>query len=83
MAIILDLEDEGRARAISYRAEKIDVLSALAETPTPCAGNDPLCPCADGDSCHYKDAGKTKAWPVPEQAQPARKIGVDQVEEKA
>jgi hypothetical protein len=30
----------------------------------PCIGNDPLCPCQDGDACHYKDAGKTKAWPV-------------------
>jgi len=34
-AIIADLEDEGRARAISYRAEKIDVLSALAAEPAP------------------------------------------------
>jgi hypothetical protein len=34
-----------------------------------CIGNDPLCPCQDGDACHYRDAGKgktfTRAWPVP------------------
>ena len=29
----------------------------------PCIGNDPACPCQDGDLCHYKDSpdGKTKA----------------------
>lgn len=31
-----------------------------------CIGKDPLCPCQDGDACHYE--GKD-AWPVP-QAQP-------------
>jgi hypothetical protein len=25
---------------------------------------DPLCPCQDGDACHYKDTQKTKALPV-------------------
>lgn len=30
-----------------------------------CRGNDPYCPCQDGDSCHYVDdpATGTKAWP--------------------
>lgn len=38
----------------------------------PCIGNDPICPCQDGDACHYKDAADgTKAWPVP-QAEPKR-----------
>jgi len=31
----------------------------------PCVGKDPLCPCQDGDACHYKDCGDTKARPVP------------------
>lgn len=34
---------------------------AEPETPAPCIGNDPNCPCQDGDLCHYK--GKD-AWPV-------------------
>ena len=34
-----------------------------------CIGKDPRCPCQDGDACHYKDCGGTKAWPVP-QAEP-------------
>jgi len=34
-----------------------------------CIGKDPRCPCQDGDACHYKDCGDTKAWPVP-QAEP-------------
>jgi hypothetical protein len=35
----------------------------------PCIGKDPRCPCQDGDACHYKDCGSTKARPVaqPEQ----------------
>lgn len=35
----------------------------------PCVGKDLRCPCQDGDACHYKDCGDTKAWPVP-QAEP-------------
>jgi hypothetical protein len=35
----------------------------------PCVGKDPRCPCQDGDACHYKDCGGTKARPVP-QAEP-------------
>jgi len=31
----------------------------------PCIGKDPRCPCQDGDACHYKDCGNTKARPVP------------------
>jgi len=30
-----------------------------------CIGKDPRCPCNDGDACHYKDCGDTKALPVP------------------
>ena len=35
----------------------------------PCTGKDPRCPCQDGDACHYKDCGDTKARPV-QQAEP-------------
>ena len=31
----------------------------------PCIGKDPLCPCQDGDACHYKDSGETKAMRSP------------------
>lgn len=32
----------------------------------PCIGRDPLCPCQDGDACHYRDAADgTKALPIP------------------
>ena len=31
-----------------------------------CVGNDPSCPCQDGDVCHYVDYEKTKAFPVVE-----------------
>ena len=37
----------------------------------PCIGKDPRCPCQDGDACHYKDCGDTKALLVPV-AQPAQ-----------
>jgi hypothetical protein len=26
-----------------------------------CIANDPLCPCQDGDACHYKALGETEA----------------------
>ena len=44
---------------------RIDAL--LSTSPgEPCIGHDPLCPCQDGDSCHYVDTKDTKAWPIPE-----------------
>jgi len=41
----------------------------ISQHPKPCIGKDPRCPCQDGDACHYKDCGSTKASPVaqPEQ----------------
>ena len=33
-----------------------------------CIGRDPLCPCADGDACHYRDTPTTKGWPTFSQA---------------
>ena len=40
---------------------------------TSCIGKDPRCPCQDGDACHYKDCGGTKAWPVPK-AEPVGEV---------
>jgi len=32
-----------------------------------CPGRNPVCPCQDGDACHYRDAADgTKAWPLPQ-----------------
>lgn len=33
---------------------------------TPCIGSDPLCPCQDGDLCHYRSSldGTTKGWEI-------------------
>ena len=44
-------------------------LAQPEQQAEPCIGKDPRCPCQDGDACHYKDCGDTKAWPVP-QAKP-------------
>ncbi len=33
--------------------------------PSPCIGNDPHCPCQDGDACHYRDLPGSPAWPTP------------------
>lgn len=41
-------------------------LWRLRTRETACIGRDPLCPCQDGDSCHYVDTEDTKAWPIPE-----------------
>ena len=32
---------------------------------TDCIGEDPLCPCQDGDACHYRDTPTSKAMPIP------------------
>lgn len=57
----------------TYHADVVAELGLTAAPQAePCIGNDPLCPCQDGDACHYKDAADgTKAWPVP-QAEPKR-----------
>jgi len=50
-----------------YRAMYIKVRDELVaeQQAEPCVGKDPRCPCQDGDACHYKDCGSTKALPVP------------------
>lgn len=44
--------------------------------PAPCVGKDPQCPCQDGDPCHYKDHGATKAMPVRPDAPPVASVPV-------
>ena len=46
--------------------ERIGRIFAPKAAPPPCIGNDPSCPCQDGDACHYRDAAATKAFPIPE-----------------
>lgn len=36
----------------------------------PCIGHDPLCPCQDGDSCHYRDTADTRAMQRPDAGAP-------------
>lgn len=38
---------------------------AFPSAPPPCIGSDPLCPCQDGDACHYRDTPGSAAMPVP------------------
>lgn len=45
-------------------------LEALLSAPPRCRGNDPVCPCQDGDICHYVDgADGTKAMAPPRSAE--------------
>jgi len=37
----------------------------FAPSRPPCIGNDPLCPCQDGDNCHYRDIPGSKGWLIP------------------
>ena len=46
-------------------------LSKAAVPPASCIGRDPVCPCQDGDPCHYRDTTTTKAMSIPERAAPA------------
>ena len=62
--------DDGTVEALTvWCPEVIDALRAALAQPQSCVGNDPLCPCQDGDVCNYRDSGETKAWPVPEHTQ--------------
>lgn len=36
-------------------------IGPTVNVPVPCVGHDPLCPCQDGDLCHYKGENP---WPV-------------------
>jgi len=56
------------AEILSAEVERLREALAQPEQE-PCIGKDPRCPCQDGDACHYKDCGGTKALPVaqPEQ----------------
>jgi hypothetical protein len=57
---------EAHTAAQQQEVDSKSRLKRLAvQRPVPCIGNDPLCPCQDGLACHYKDAGKTKAFPIP------------------
>jgi hypothetical protein len=46
-------EDDIKARLFGY------------EDPPPCIGGDRLCPCQDGDACHYRAVGDSPAMPIP------------------
>lgn len=41
-------------------------MSDVHSTGAPCIGQNPTCPCQDGDACHYEDTPTTKGWPVPD-----------------
>lgn len=62
----LGLSDLTRCEELQARLHAEDVAQGKAQPA--CIGEDPTCPCQDGDSCHYVDTKKTKAWPV--KAQP-------------
>ena len=48
-----------------HRARELADHFAAQPEQEPCIGKDPRCPCNDGDACHFKDCGDTKALPVP------------------
>lgn len=41
------------------------IRAALSTAKEGCAGNDPTCPCQDGDACHYKTYGDSPAMEIP------------------
>jgi len=66
-------------------ANLIAALRKALEQPEqaePCIGKDPRCPCQDGDACHYKDCGITKARPLAQPEQEPVAIRMPKVGEK-
>ncbi|HEX3539654.1 MAG TPA: hypothetical protein VHT75_04345 [Acidimicrobiales bacterium] len=75
--------DEGRLWQISSNHALIAIAEALRalvgvlasmpvddepDRPAPCIGNDPMCPCQDGDACHYVDYPGSPSIPIPDKA---------------
>jgi hypothetical protein len=60
-----------------HKARELADHFAAQPEQEPCIGKDPRCPCQDGDACHYKDCGNTKARPPvqPEQEPVAKLFG--------
>lgn len=59
------------AEHFKFRADELRAQAQAEQPAEPCIGNDPLCPCQDGDACHYRDVGKTKAMiPAEPQGEP-------------
>jgi hypothetical protein len=56
--------DIASEKSLGITTAKQEGTTRSAE-PQPCIGRDPLCPCRDGDVCHYRDAGDSKAFVVP------------------
>lgn len=52
--------------ALACTASNDSMAVSAAPKAEPCVGNDPTCPCQDGDACHYRDADGIKAWPAPQ-----------------
>jgi hypothetical protein len=53
---------EHTGAVISRLREALEYVTRRKSESSPCIGNDPLCPCQDGDQCHYQGPD---AWPIP------------------
>lgn len=45
-----------------------------------CRGNDPTCPCQDGDACHYETVDGSPAMPISDRAEQDEHDGIRHVE---
>jgi hypothetical protein len=70
IAWMMDRLNEQFPKRLAAQQQEVDSKSRLkrlaVQQQYTCIGRDPLCPCQDGLACHYKDAGKTKAFPIQE-----------------
>lgn len=62
------------AEHFKFRADELRAQAQAEQPAEPCIGNDPLCPCQDGDACHYRDVGKTKAMIPAEHGEPVARV---------
>lgn len=74
--------DDGYDTAVSA-IERIVAAALAPQEAAPCIGRNPLCPCQDGDSCHYRDgtATDTKAWPIPAAPMPPIEVRIAKLED--
>jgi hypothetical protein len=71
MPFEMAMRDEMSRIQFYQRVQELVARVEAQPEQEPCIGKDPRCPCQDGDACHYKDCGGTKARPVP-QAEPTQ-----------
>ena len=59
---VMSTHEDGSSLPVDQPAPERGRPAAVPAAKLPCIGNDPFCPCQDGDACHYRG---NSAFPIP------------------